>query len=133
MLISIALIAEDGKEFYAELTDFSVKTCSDFTRAVVLPQLGQFPNRIMARSKAASELKCWMHEISLLPEKPVICYDHPFDTALLIDLIGKRPSGWQLQNISSRIDSSLRDQYFEQHGGRHHALFDARANRSSFR
>lgn len=32
-LISIALVAEDGREFYAERTDYYREDCSDFVKA----------------------------------------------------------------------------------------------------
>jgi hypothetical protein len=132
-LVSLALVAEDGEEFYAEVADVAAGDCSEFVQAFVLPQLGQYPDRVMRTSDAASEVERWMSALKRLPEKPVICYDHPFDIDLLIRLIGRKPVGWQLQNIAMRIDPRKRDRYFELHGGRHHALFDARANRASFR
>ena len=36
-LISIALVAEDGHEFYAERTDFDHHACSAFVREAILP------------------------------------------------------------------------------------------------
>ena len=39
-LISLALVAEDGREFYVELLDtWQPKDCSDFVIEIVLPQL----------------------------------------------------------------------------------------------
>ncbi len=39
-LISLALVAEDGSEFYAELPDsWHMEDCSDFVVEIVLPQL----------------------------------------------------------------------------------------------
>lgn len=39
-LISLALVAESGEEFYVELTDgYGVEDCSDFVVETVLPQL----------------------------------------------------------------------------------------------
>ena len=39
-LISIGLVAEDGRMFYAELSDtYLLKDCGDFAREVVLPLL----------------------------------------------------------------------------------------------
>jgi len=39
-LISLALVAESGEEFYVELKDtYSVEDCSDFVIQNVLPQL----------------------------------------------------------------------------------------------
>lgn len=46
-LISVAIVGEDGCEFYGERSDFERPQCSDFVRDVVLPQLGQFPGRSM--------------------------------------------------------------------------------------
>lgn len=39
-LISLALVAEDGREFYVELLDtWQEEDCSDFVKEIVLPQL----------------------------------------------------------------------------------------------
>lgn len=39
-LISLALVAEDGREFYVELLDtWHTEDCSDFVKEIVLPQL----------------------------------------------------------------------------------------------
>lgn len=132
-LISLALVAEDGAEFYGELSDFDLSACSDFVREVVLPQLGQVPSRSMSRSELGSDLKQWMSDIRLLRERPVICFDSPVDLDLLWSLLNGRPSGWQIDRIDMRIDISIREQYFKEFGGRHHALHDARANRVAFR
>ncbi|EEF27459.1 conserved hypothetical protein [Ricinus communis] len=131
-LVSLALVAEDGDEFYAELADFDTNRCSDFVRTFVLPQLGQYPSRVMQAWDVAKELDAWMEKLKQLRERPVLCYDHPFDIELLIGLMGKKPTGWQFQNIAMHINPSKREQYFAVYGGRHHALSDARANRSSF-
>lgn len=42
-LISIALVAEDGREFYAERTDYRQGDCTDFVCSAVLPLLGRVP------------------------------------------------------------------------------------------
>ena len=42
-LISLALVSEDGREFYAERTDYRKDECSDFVRETVLPLLGRVP------------------------------------------------------------------------------------------
>lgn len=47
-LISVAIVGEDGREFYGERTDFELSACSEFVRAAVLPQLGQFPRPLDA-------------------------------------------------------------------------------------
>jgi hypothetical protein len=74
-----------------------------------------------------------MEKLKASRQRPVICYDHPVDVQLLTRLIEKKPPGWQLENISTRLDVGRREQYFALHGGRHHALHDARANRAAYR
>ncbi|MGF6367935.1 hypothetical protein OKW40_000685 [Paraburkholderia sp. RAU6.4a] len=39
-LISMAIVGENGREFYGECSDFERPLCSDFVRATMLPQLG---------------------------------------------------------------------------------------------
>ncbi|MEL6592610.1 MAG: 3'-5' exoribonuclease [Bacteroidota bacterium] len=38
-LISLGIVADDGKSFYAEFTDFSVEQASDYVRTDILPLL----------------------------------------------------------------------------------------------
>lgn len=68
-----------------------------------------------------------------LKQRPVIYYDHPVDLQLLWNLLGGRSAGWKEKLISSRIDHVTREEYFRVHGGRHHALHDARANRAAYK
>lgn len=52
-LISLALVAEDGREVYVELLDsWSIEDCSDFVIEIVLPQLWGGPTPCL----------CWPHE-----------------------------------------------------------------------
>ena len=40
-LTSIALVADGGRDFYGERSDFDRASCREFVRAAVLSQLGQ--------------------------------------------------------------------------------------------
>jgi len=42
-LISIALVAEDGREFYGERSDYNRESCSAFVVETVVPLLGRVP------------------------------------------------------------------------------------------
>mgnify|MGYP003705540817 CR=1 FL=1 len=46
-LISIGLVDENGREFYAESTQYRQEACSDFVRQVVVPLLGQHKDRVV--------------------------------------------------------------------------------------
>lgn len=130
-LISIAIVGEDGREFYAERSDFDTSLCSDFVRQIVLPKLGQSPQRSMPLGALRQELVTWLHGIPLRP-KPVLSYDYEGDLTLLGDLIdGPLPPGWKAENIFMRLDARRLAEYFAEHG-EHHALVDARANAHAF-
>ncbi len=86
-LVSVAIVGEDGREFYAERSDFDRALCSDFVCEVVLPQLGQFPGRAMTFDQLKSELLAWLQAVPAKP-KPVLCYDYEGDFVLLGQLLG---------------------------------------------
>ncbi|MCY1266709.1 3'-5' exoribonuclease [compost metagenome] len=131
-LISMAIVGEDGREFYGEISDFDRSLCSDFVRDIVLPQLGQFSGRSMPFAHLRDELQAWLSAVPLKP-KPILCYDFIGDFELFTHLLGgPLPRGWKSESIDSRLDACRLDAYFAQHGGRHHALHDARANSRAF-
>ena len=132
-LISLAIVGEDGREFYAECSDFDRTLCSDFVRKTVLPQLGQFPERMMSLMQIRRDLNEWLTAIPVKP-KPVLCADFIGDLTLLGHVInGELPKGWKEELILGRIDQERLAEYFASHGGIHHALHDARANSIAYR
>ncbi len=132
-LISLALVGEDGSEFYGEVSDFEQPRCNNFVRAVVLPQLGKFPGRSMPLIQLRDELQAWLLAVPLKP-RPVLCYDSGADYELVTDLLGgPLPRGWKHENVFLKIDAERWAQYIAVHGSEHHALYDARANAFAFR
>ncbi|WP_137926295.1 3'-5' exoribonuclease [Cupriavidus sp. 2SB] len=127
-VLSIAIVGENGFEFYGERTDYSETWCSDFVRAVVIPQFGRFERRAMILERLSEELRDWFTDIPAA-SKPVLCYDDVLDIDMLRVLLnGPLPGAWAFTNISGQLDSARRAAYFLRHGGEHHALHDARAN-----
>ncbi|RQV32329.1 hypothetical protein DF027_31145 [Burkholderia cenocepacia] len=127
-LISLAIVGENGSEFYGECSDYDASRCSDFVGAVVLPQLGRFKGRAMEFDQLRQTLRVWIAAIPAA-SKPVLCYDLQIDLDLLrFQLGGPLPKGWALADIRSQIDARRKAEYFARHGGEHHALQDARAN-----
>jgi hypothetical protein len=59
-LISITLVADDGREFYGERSDYDDASCTAFVREAVIPQLGQYPRRIFTREALRAALLAWM-------------------------------------------------------------------------
>ncbi|MFM0476305.1 3'-5' exonuclease family protein [Paraburkholderia strydomiana] len=127
-LVSIALVADDGREFYGERSDFDQSSCSEFTRAAVLSQLGQHPGCMFTREALQAALVTWLAGFDGEPERR-LCFDYGGDWALLCDLLDGPPAGWQVLNVAGLLDRCRSEAYYRTHGGRHHALADARANR----
>lgn len=125
-LISVALVADDGREFYAECSDFDRTACSEFVRAAVLPQLGQPPNRSFTRDVMRIELLAWLDQFAQEPDRS-LCFDYAGDWDLLLDLLDELPTGWRALLVNAQIDLSRLEDYYRRHGGRHHALCDAHA------
>ncbi|WP_122882460.1 3'-5' exoribonuclease [Burkholderia pseudomallei] len=132
-LISIALVAEDGAEFYGESNDFDQVRCSDFVREVVLPQLGTPAGRSMPYLELRREVQEWLGRISRR-DRPIVCYDFDGDLQLLERLLGGAlPPGWQHENIWTKLSSFRMGEFFAVQGHKHHALWDARANRAGLK
>jgi hypothetical protein len=131
-LISLAIVGENGYEFYGERTDFDPAICSEFVRTVVLPQLNQIAGRAMPFMQLREVLREWLGGIPG-DSGPVLCYDYETDLNLFRFLMGgPLPRGWRIENIARRRDRERRAAYYARHGGEHHALHDARANAFAF-
>jgi len=135
-LISIGMVCEDGShQLYLERSDYRSDWCSDFVRAAVLPQLGQFSSAV-TRAELAKQLIAWF---ATLPEAVTIACDSFTDWELLHDALGDHSP----VNLKGRYD--LRDaeatpifqeaavQYHEQGNPWHHALHDAQAHRHGWK
>ncbi|MFC6520885.1 hypothetical protein ACFQAT_15195 [Undibacterium arcticum] len=58
-LISIGLVSQDGREFYAERNDFDVAKCNNFVRAGILPMLTQNDSSV-AMTRAELKSICFL-------------------------------------------------------------------------
>ncbi|MDP9154866.1 MAG: 3'-5' exoribonuclease [Pseudomonadota bacterium] len=130
-LISIALVCDDGREFYGERSDYSRHACSEFVIREVLPQLGHEPQKVFPYGELAALVRLWLGQFFSAPN-PRICFDDAGDWELLVELVGEIQSFWEAERVTDRISEAKTEDYFAQHGGRHHALHDARANRAAF-
>jgi len=136
-LISIGLVAVDGREFYAELTDtWDDHLCSLWVLQNVIPLLDGGDCR-MGVEEMAARLKAWIEgltdgEVVLRTDTPA--FDWPFIEELF------KFYGWpknlrkkygtvyfESDRQSHRYNNGIED-YFKTHGKRqHHALVDARS------
>jgi hypothetical protein len=135
-LISIGCVAQDGREFYAELSDtWDENLCSIFTIETVLPLL-QGGEYTMGVSEMAARLKEWIeglteHEVTFRSDAPR--YDWPFIQEIFDH------EGWP-KNLRRKCGTIHFEEYRQQHRyiaaiesywkdnihRQHHALVDAR-------
>ncbi|MFV8487073.1 hypothetical protein ACNRBW_15790, partial [Ralstonia pseudosolanacearum] len=113
-------------------SDFAPSACSEFVRATVLPQLGRISGRSMPLPQLRDELRAWLLAIPAKPKR-VLCFDYQGDYDPMLDLLdGTIPSGRMCEHVGGKLDVERLERYFREHGGRHHALQDARANAFAF-
>lgn len=125
-LISLAFVAEDGREFYGECSEFDRSRCTNFVTMVVLPLLGAPGVRQFDRAGLKAAVLEWLRDI---PE-PEIAVDCDGDWQLLCGLLGDDvPDALGVTHIYPLLDQRALDDYYLQHDvPKHHALHDARAN-----
>lgn len=128
-LISLALVAEDGHEFYVELLDtWREEDCSDFVVEIVLPQLwgGSYALPIIeARSALFEFLGSFDEALEIVTDAPQ--YDWELFSELVYD-DGKWPRN--VRNYPT--DATILDATSDGAPLPHHALFDARIIASMF-
>lgn len=138
-LVSLGVVSECGKEWYAELSDtYQPKDCSAFTQEAVLPHL-QGGKALMTMDELTLRLGNWIESF----EQPVklatdsLSWDWPWIQEIF-HLPGTWPANLDGQPMSlysliyPPFFEQVIEQTFETHKPklrRHHALDDAKANR----
>lgn len=136
-LISIGCASQDGREFYAELSDtWHPANCSDFVVATVLPLLQGGEYR-MAEAELAVRLKGWIEglavsQVTMRSDAPL--YDWPW-VEQLFQFYGCWPKNMR-QKCGTiyfnhdyqirRYQSGLEDYWKINAARQHHALVDAK-------
>jgi len=135
-LLSVAAVADDGAEFYAEIADTLDESaggplsdrCSDFVRRIVLPLL---EGGAQPRSEVARRFGEWLAQRALVGPVTVVT-DSGFDRWALADLMQQEdlPPGVDWLRVPIAYET------LDETAGRlalrrHHALDDARALRKA--
>jgi hypothetical protein len=130
-LISVALVDELGREFYAERSDFPESACTPFVVTEVLPLLGPATGR-MPFTEIQRRLAAWLAPYS--NGQAIVCCDDHRDWSLFCELTGDEVPPWiRVDWIARQLDEAVLMEYFARPGiRRHHALDDAHGNRLAF-
>jgi hypothetical protein len=146
-LLSLALVADDGREHYVELdmneranAGQAMEQASDFVRSTVLPMWSRVPCAAATYAEMARRTSAWLAALG-----PVeVLYDYSVDFELLERLLsveepGARPRlepvhvGYLLDDADGKLAAARSLGLSTSQGlGEHHALADARALRARF-
>ena len=139
-LIAIGLVAEDGREFYAELTDYRQEACSGFVREIVLPLLKQHKNRVEGTQwEVARALNEWLQPYE---QECTVCFDYSTDWYLMQKVLLMLPEEdlpmfLTTRNIWGDLDQDALDWFWKERdciGWKPHmALYDAHANMFAYK
>lgn len=153
-LISIGIVADDGREYYALNYDCDWSKASDWVKENVLAQLPKQPLPQLYPTRKAllkSEFQCegWRHKSSIAYEVHEFChpelYGKPqfwayyadYDWVCIAQLFGTMmdlPKGFPMYccDLKQWCDQLGNPKLPEQEAGNHNALFDARWVRDSY-
>lgn len=121
-LISIALVAEDGRELYVELNGWSEDDCCDFVIENVLPKLKGEP---VCEAAAGDFVRGFLWGF----DHAEICTDSPaWDFSFFMRLVG-----FKLPENILRFPHDLSSLVAESEECAHNALADARALAAAYR
>jgi hypothetical protein len=127
-LISIGLVAQDGQQFYGEMTDWQLQECSSFVIEAILPYL-EGGAATISRETLQERLRSWLNAFD---EPVTLISDSSMDWRLIseLDLAGTR-SEWQLfqpelaKPGQAKYEATAAIEHYHQEHPWHHALHDA--------
>lgn len=133
-LISLGMVAETGEEFYAEVPYLEAE-CSDFVRMAVIPLLGAVPDAACSFEELGGRILSWLGTIRRDAEVVEVCFDYQTDWDLFVDALDYQTPEWcRPRLILSNLDQRRLYEFQKDSGlPKHHALYDAKANRYAFR
>jgi hypothetical protein len=150
-LISIGIVAEDGREYYAISKEFKPKKASDWVKKNVLIHLPpRNPNPAYESPRICHEARAWKKRAQIKADLLEFCdvekygkpkfwgYYSAYDHVALCQLFGTMmdlPSGWPMytRDLKQWCDQLGNPELPKQDKCEHHALADARWTREAWR
>lgn len=84
-LISLGIVSEDGREFYAELSDYDKTQCDDWIVKNVINNLQESSCYVGTKQEVGQKLREWLKQFDEIQFISDVCH---YDFVLLIDLFG---------------------------------------------
>lgn len=129
-LISIGIVSEDGRTYYCENSDCNHRKASEWVGQNVLPYL-------TGPCKSKEIIKQEIIEFIGQYKPEIWAYYADYDWVVLCQIFGTMmdlPKGWPMycRDIKQLCDSLGNPRLPEQGKGEHHALADAKWNKSAY-
>jgi hypothetical protein len=130
-LISIGIVCEDGREFYAVSSEFNEADASDWVKANVLPH-------VAGANRMSLDMMAGMIRSFVCDAKPEFwAYYADYDWVVFAQIFGTMmdlPKGWPMycRDIKQECDRLGNPKLPEQKSTEHNALADARWNKDAF-
>ena len=132
-LISIGIVAEDGREFYAINSECELSRASDWVKKNVIVHLGAYTETWLTRAQIRDGVLLFVGA-----NKPEFwAYYADYDWVALCQLFGTMmdlPKGWPMycRDVKQLCDDRGNPKLPEQGKGDHHALADAKWTRQAW-
>jgi hypothetical protein len=132
-LISIGIVSEDGREFYAQNTDCDHGRASDWVKGNVIAKLAPRKHDLMTKA----QIKDAVLEFVGTDKPELWAYYADYDWVVLCQLFGTMmdlPKGWPMycRDVKQVCDDVGNPSLPAQGKGEHHALADARWTREAW-
>ncbi len=131
-LISIGMVCEDGREFYAESADCDLSKANEWVRANVIPHL-----RGSAVTFTRGQIAMQLIDFVTGDQPELWGYYSDYDHVALCQLYGRMidlPKGWPMMTLDvKQLAVALGDPELPAQIDEHFALADARWNRDAWR
>ena len=152
-LISIGMVAEDGREYYAISTEFNAKRANDWVKENVLKYIPpRSPNPAYESPRIVQEARAWKPRGRIADDLLVFCdpvtygppefwgYYSAYDHVVLCQLFGSMmhlPDGWpyytrDLRQWADSLGITEPLDQFVANEAEHHALADARWTKAAW-
>lgn len=135
-LISLGIVADNGKKFYAEFTDYDESQCDEWIKKNVIDNLhldgmgdgisdlDEKPSGIMVRGNkhyVSKELKEWLSQFDSIQFVSDVCH---YDFVLLIDLLTGGKTALDLPNNISAVCHDINSDITRHYGISEREAFD---------
>lgn len=134
-LISIGIVAENGKAFYAENSEFKLSDCSPWLLENVIPHLNDTDRAPLA--EIAKSVQKWIRSIAGKAKLEFWGYYCDYDWVVFCQMFGTMmdlPKGWPMycRDIKQLCDDLGNPKLPPQESTEHNALADAKWNKTAY-